>query len=140
MNITSTQITKSVNLETEADPDKKASDTMGMKHRVDFGVYVTYGSINVQPAEKTGFSAEDAEALKGALRTLFRNDATSARPDGSMEVVKLVWWEHNCPVGQYSAAKVHRSLRVTTDGTALPQVSVDEAAIPGLKYTLIDGE
>lgn len=140
VNITSTQITKSVNLETEADPDKKASDTMGMKHRVDFGVYVTYGSINVQPAEKTGFSAEDAEALKEALRTLFRNDATSARPDGSMEVVKLVWWEHNCPVGQYSAAKVHRSLRVTTDGTALPQVSVDEAAIPGLKYTLIDGE
>ena len=140
VNITSTQITKSVNLETEVDPDKKASDTMGMKHRVDFGVYVTYGSINVQPAEKTGFSAEDAEALKGALRTLFRNDATSARPDGSMEVVKLVWWEHNCPVGQYSAAKVHRSLRVTTDGTALPQVSVDEAAIPGLKYTLIDGE
>ena len=140
VNITSTQITKSVNLETEADPDKKASDTMGMKHRVDFGVYVTYGSINVQPAEKTGFSAEDAEALKEALRTLFRNDATSARPDGSMEVVKLVWWEHNCPVGQYSAAKVHRSLRVTTDGTAFPQVSVDETAIPGLKYTLIDGE
>ena len=140
VNITSTQITKSVNLETEADPDKKASDTMGMKHRVDFGVYVTYGSINVQPAEKTGFSAEDAEALKEALRTLFRNDATSARPDGSMEVVKLIWWEHNCPVGQYSAAKVHRSLRVTTDGTAFPQVSVDETAIPGLKYTLIDGE
>lgn len=140
VNITSTQITKSVNLETEADPDKKASDTMGMKHRVDFGVYVTYGSINVQPAEKTGFSAEDAEALKEALRTLFRNDATSARPDGSMEVVKLVWWEHNCPAGQYSAAKVHRSLRVATDGTAFPQVSVDEAAIPGLKYTLIDGE
>lgn len=140
VNITSTQITKSVNLETEADPDKKASDTMGMKHRVDFGVYVTYGSINVQPAEKTGFSAEDAEALKEALRTLFRNDATSARPDGSMEVVKLVWWEHNCPVGQYSAAKVHRSLRVATDGTAFPQVSVDETAIPGLKYTLIDGE
>lgn len=140
VNITSTQITKSVNLETEADPDKKASDTMGMKHRVDFGVYVTYGSINVQPAEKTGFSAEDAEALKEALRTLFRNDATSARPDGSMEVVKLVWWEHDCPAGQYSAAKVHRSLRVTADGTAFPQVSVDETAIPGLKYTLIDGE
>ena len=140
VNITSTQITKSVNLETEADPDKKAADTMGMKHRVDFGVYVTYGSINVQPAKKTGFSAEDAEALKEALRTLFRNDATSARPDGSMEVVKLVWWEHNCPAGQYSAAKVHRSLRVITDGTAFPQVSVDEAAIPGLKYTLIDGE
>ena len=138
VNITSTHITKSVS--NDGDGSKKSSDTMGMKHRVDFGVYVTYGSINVQPAEKTGFSADDAEALKEALRTLFRNDATSARPDGSMEVVKLVWWEHNCPAGQYSAAKVHRSLRVTTNGTAFPQVSVDETAIPGLKYTLIDGE
>ena len=140
VNITSTQITKSVNLETEADPDKKASDTMGMKHRVDFGVYVTYGSINVQPAEKTGFSAEDAEALKGALRTLFRNDATSARPDGSMEVVQLVWWTHNCANGQYSSAKVHRSLHITVGEDSAPVVSVDESAIPGLAYEQIDGE
>lgn len=60
-----------------------------MKHRVDRGVYVTYGSVNIQLAEKTGFSEEDAEALKEALRTLFRNDASAARPDGSMEVIKL---------------------------------------------------
>ena len=142
VNIVSTQITKSVNLETGADPDKKAADTMGMKHRVDYGVYTTYGSINVQPAGKTGFSQEDAEKLKEALITLFWNDATSARPDGSMEVVKLVWWEHNCPNGQYSAARVHRSLRVSNidDPNVLPTVAVDEAAIPGLKYTLFDGE
>lgn len=139
VNVTSTQITKSVNLETGSDPDKKGADTMGMKHRVDYGVYVTCGSINVQLAEKTGFTEEDAAALKEALRTLFRNDATSARPDGSMEVVKLVWWEHNCPCGQYSAARVHRSLRVS-DGEGFPQVTVDESAIPGLRYTLIDGE
>ncbi|MGN1074973.1 MAG: type I-C CRISPR-associated protein Cas7/Csd2 [Eubacteriales bacterium] len=139
--VTSTQITKSVNLETnEADPDRKTADTMGMKHRVDYGVYVTYGSINVQMAEKTGFGTEDALALQKALRTLFCNDASSARPDGSMEVVKLVWWEHNCPSGQYSAAKVHRSLRVATDGQNVPQISVDEASIPGLRYTIFDGE
>ena len=36
----SLQITKSVNLETEKNPDKKAADTMGMKHRVDKGIYV----------------------------------------------------------------------------------------------------
>lgn len=115
---------------------------MGMKHRVDYGVYTTFGSINVQPAGKTGFSQEDAKRLKEALITLFWNDATSARPDGSMEVVKLVWWAHNCPNGQYSAAKVHRSLRIGNidDPNVLPTVSVDEAAIPGLKYTLIDGE
>ena len=58
-----------------------------------------------------------------------------------MEVVKLVWWEHDCPCGQYSSAKVHRSLKLMDGGAdALPEVSVDEAAIPGLKYTLIDGE
>ena len=139
--VTSTQITKSVNLQTDAaDPDKKGRDTMGTKHRVDHGVYVTYGSINVQAAEKTGFSEEDALALKESLRTLFRNDATAARPDGSMEVAKLVWWEHNCPCGQYSAAKVHRSLHVTLDPSGFPQVSVDESATPGLHYTVIDGE
>ena len=143
VNIVSSQITKSVNLETEVNSNKiMASDRMGMKHRVHYGVYTAFGSINVQPASKTGFSEQDAEALKEALRTLFRNDATSARPDGSMEVVKLVWWEHNCPSGQYSSAKVHRSLRVNQpeDSSALPTVAVDESAICGLKYTMIDGE
>ena len=79
VSITSLQITKSVNLETDADPDKKGADTMGMKHRVDSGTYVAYGAINVQLAEKTGFSEEDAERIKEALRTLFVNDETSAR-------------------------------------------------------------
>lgn len=138
--IISTQITKSVNLETGADPNKKGADTMGMKHRVAFGVYKTFGSINVQTAQKTGFSQEDAELLKEALRTLFRNDATSARPDGSMEVIKLVWWKHNCASGQYSSAKVHRSLKVTCHGIDIPDVSVDTEQIPGLQYEVIDGE
>lgn len=109
VSITSTQITKSVNSETK---DKKGSDTMGMKYRVDSGVYVVRGSINPQLAEKTGFSDEDAEALKYALRTLFVNDSSSARPDGSMDVLEVVWWKHNSKIGQYSTAKVHNSLKV----------------------------
>ena len=44
---------------------------MGMKHRVDFGVYEMKGSINVQLAEKTGFTEEDAEKIKAVVRTLF---------------------------------------------------------------------
>ena len=103
------QITKSVNGTTG---EKKSSDTMGMKHRVAFGVYTTFGSINCQLAEKTGFTDEDAEIIKEALRTLFENDISSARPDGSMEVVRLYWWRHNCKSGQYSSAKVHRCLHV----------------------------
>lgn len=107
--ISSLQITKSVNGVSGA---KKSSDTMGMKHRVDFGVYTTFGSINCQLAEKTGFTQEDADLIKQAILTLFENDTSSARPDGSMEVIRLYWWEHNCKSGQYSSAKVHRCLHV----------------------------
>lgn len=111
VDIVDLQITKSTNSEPSKD-GKKSSDTMGTKHRVEFGLYVIKGSINHQLAQKTGFSDEDAEKIKEALRTLFENDASSARPDGSMEVRKLYWWRHNCPMGQYSSAKVHRSLVV----------------------------
>ena len=104
------QITKSVNGISTKD-GKKSEDTMGMKHFVRFGLYKIKGSINVQLAEKTGFTEEDSEVLKECLRTLFINDASSARPDGSMEVVKLYWFRHNCKDGQYSSARVHRSGR-----------------------------
>jgi len=109
VDIASIQITKSVNSVTG---DKRSSDTMGMKHTVPFGVYVFYGSISCQLAEKTGFTEEDAELIHKALTTLFENDSSSARPDGSMEVLKVCWWRHSCKTGQYPSAKVHRSLRV----------------------------
>lgn len=111
IDINSMQITKSVNSVTG---EKKGSDTMGMKHRVDFGLYLVKGSINVQLAEKTKFTTEDAEKIKVALQTLFENDASAARPDGSMAIEKLYWWEHNSKLGQYPSAKVHRSLQVTS--------------------------
>lgn len=103
------KITKSVNGKSTKD-GKKDSSTMGTKHFVRFGLYKIKGSINVQLAEKTGFTEEDAEVLKECLRTLFVNDASSARPEGSMEMVKFYWFRHNCKDGQYSSAKVHRSV------------------------------
>jgi len=108
VDIVSMQITKSVN--SEGGKEGKASDTMGMKHRVEFGLYVINGSINCQLAEKTGFSDEDAEKIKQALLTLFENDCSSARPDGSMEVCRLYWWKHEGKTPKYSSAKVHRQL------------------------------
>ena len=92
VDIISMQITKSVN--SEAGKESKASDTMGTKHRIGYAVYKVMGSVNVQLAEKTGFTQEDAEILKEALKTLFENDASSARPDGSMEVCQMYWWQH----------------------------------------------
>lgn len=129
------QITKSVNSET-TDTDKKSSDTMGMKYRVSGrAVYRTFGSISTQLAEKTGFSDEDAEKIKNALLTLFENDESSARPAGSMEVLKVVWFTHNSKYGQYSSAKVHRAVSVDPDGN----VAVDAESIPGLQYEILDG-
>lgn len=111
--VISMQITKSVN--SEAGKEGKASDTMGTKHRIGFGLYVVKGSVNVQLAEKTGFSQEDAEMLKQALITLFENDASSARPEGSMEVHRLYWWQHKEKTPAVSTAKIHKSVRITSD-------------------------
>lgn len=140
--ISSTQITKSVNGEDTKD-GKRSSDTMGMKHRVDHGVYVFYGSMNPQLAEKTGFSDKDAESIKEALRTLFRNDASSARPEGSMEVYKVYWWEHNSNNGQYSSAKVHRLIDVKVnkeDPKSIDDYTITLGDLPGLSCDPIDGE
>ena len=142
--IESIQITKSVNGEKKEKGESRSSDTMGMKHFVRFGLYEIKGSINVQLAEKTGFTDEDAETVKECLRTLFVNDASSARPDGSMEVVKLFWWKHNCKDGQYSSAKVHRSVKIALkDDNRVPQSMEDYAItlepLPGLEPEIIDG-
>jgi len=139
IDITSMQITKSVNSE----PGKeKGSDTMGMKHRVDFGVYVFYGSINTQLAEKTRFTNEDAEKIKQALVTLFENDSSSARPDGSMEVHKVYWWEHNSKLGQYSSAKVHRLIEIKSnveEPKTFEDYTIALSELADLRVEVIDG-
>ena len=139
--ISSTQITKSVS--GEGDGSKRGSDTMGMKHRVDHGVYVFYGSMNPQLAERTGFLDQDAEAIKEAVKTLFRNDASSARPEGSMEVYKVYWWEHNSKNGQYSSAKVHRLLKVeaaTEQPKSIEDYKITLGKLDGLRCEEIEGE
>lgn len=131
VSITSTQITKSVS--GDGDGSKKGSDTMGMKHRVDNAVYVAFGAMSPQLAEKTGFSDADAQTLKSILPKLFEGDASSARPEGSMAVEKVIWWQHNSKAGQYSSAKVHRSLNVNADG------SYQLAVLDNLTAEEIDG-
>ena len=141
VDINSMQITKSVNSEPG---DKKSSDTMGTKHLIEFGLYEIKGSINVQLAEKTGFSDADAEKIKECLRTLFINDCSSARPDGSMEVVKIFWWRHNNKIGQYSSAKIHASLEVRQKDEVAYPTSIDDydiklQTLDGITPEIIDG-
>ncbi|MGX6980004.1 type I-C CRISPR-associated protein Cas7/Csd2 [Vagococcus elongatus] len=141
IDINSMQITKSVNSVTG---DKKGSDTMGMKHFVDYGLYTFSGSINVQLAEKTGFTVEDSQLIKETLISLFENDSSSVRPDGSMEVNKVYWWEHSSKMGQYSSAKVHRSVDVDvkegiTNPKSIEDFNITIQELPGLVVEEIDG-
>ena len=141
VDIISMQITKSVN--SESGKESKASDTMGMKHRVSFGLYVIHGSINCQLAEKTGFSDEDAEKIKNALCTLFENDASSARPEGSMEVCRVYWWEHDCKTPKVSSAKIHRALQIKLkEGISSPHCfddyDISLTEIDGIKPEIIN--
>ncbi len=131
VSVTSIQITKSVS--GEGDGTKKGADTMGMKHRVDQATYVTFGSMNPQLSERTGFCHDDADIIKSVLPKLFESDASSARPEGSMAVEKVIWWKHNCKSGQYSSAKVHKTLTVN------PDASFELNSLDGLDPEIIEG-
>ncbi|MDU1864210.1 MAG: type I-C CRISPR-associated protein Cas7/Csd2 [Anaerococcus sp.] len=86
--------------------EKRSSDTMGSKNFIDYGVYLVQGSVNSFYSERTGFDEKDLEILKEALRTLFINDVSSARPDGSMEIKEIYWFTHSNKLGNVSSAKI----------------------------------
>ena len=58
---------------------------------------------------------EDADKLLSALKSLFVNDESAARPSGSMKIESVVWWKHNCKSGQYVSADVHESIEIKVE-------------------------
>ncbi len=76
---------------------------------------------------------QEGVRIERALPRLFENDASSARPEGSMEVLKVIWWKHHSKAGQYSSAKVHRTLTVKPDG------SIDLGNLDNLTPEIING-
>ena len=118
--IVTMDITKSTN--SESSDGKRDSDTIGKKSFVRFGLYRIAGSINTQLSESTGFGEQDAEVIKKCLQSLFDNDASAARPEGSMEVVKMYWFDHGCKDGRYPSGKVQRSVTAKLkDGVDVPR-------------------
>lgn len=122
------QITRSIN-GMESEVGKKSSDTMGNKHYIDFGVYKLTGSINCYFAEKTGFKNKDADVIKESLRTLFVNDMSSARPEGSMEVKKIFWFTHPNKLGVASSAKIHNLVQAEIKSDVDKATSYDDYII-----------
>ncbi|MBS6610794.1 MULTISPECIES: type I-C CRISPR-associated protein Cas7/Csd2 [Peptoniphilus] len=109
--VTTMQITKSISGMEPSAGKTRSADTMGTKHFVDYGIYVVNGSVNSYFAEKTGFNENDIETLKECIKTLFINDISSARPDGSMEVKDIFWFNHSSKVGDVSSGKIKELLR-----------------------------
>ena len=143
VDIVEMQITKSVNSEQSKNGTEKGSDTMGTKYFVSHGLYVIKGSISPFAAERTGFTNEDAEKLREALKTMFEGDETAARPAGSMEVKKIIWNVHDSKSGSCSSGKVFRALHVNVkEGVDTPKsyndydISIDK--IDGINTEVID--
>ncbi|UUX32771.1 type I-C CRISPR-associated protein Cas7/Csd2 [Fundicoccus culcitae] len=113
------QITRSIMGDT-------ASDTMGLKHYVEHGVYLLKGSINPFFAEKTGFTEEDANLIKEALRTLFINDSSAARPEGSMSVRDLYWIKHPGELGVKSSGQIFNSIEYNKELDSFGQFEYEE--------------
>lgn len=125
---TTMQITRSTNgMETKKESGR-SSDTMGSKHFVEQEVYVVYGSVNAYLSEKTGFDDKDLAVLKEALLTLFENDASSARPEGSMAIKDLFWFEHSNKLGNVSSANI-RELLTWTDTKDMVNVEYNDYQI-----------
>ena len=126
-------LTKSTNL--DSDERQKDSTTVGRRYMVDHGAYVAYGSVFPQLASLTGFSDADMQLLKECLATILENDASAARPSGSMGS-RLYWWEHDCPSGRKSSQHVHRSLHVQARDE-FPYYSCDPEDIPGVSLSVL---
>lgn len=76
--------------DSENTESSKGSDTMGMEHLVEFGVYKFNIHISKIMADKFGFSEEDYVLLLDCIKHMFDNDYSEARPAGSMEVLSIV--------------------------------------------------
>lgn len=118
INVSEIRIIKGANFEAKKDANGDdisgmSSDRMGVRNVVDFGLYVIKGSISPYQAERTGMTDQDAVILKEALIHLFDDDASSARPAGSMNVEQLYWWDHsaeNCKMPKVSPQQMYSSV------------------------------
>lgn len=137
--IVENQITKSCNgVEADGAKSQRSADTMGYQYRVPFAVYVTYGSINARMAQDTGLTEADAKNIHEALKTLFENDESSARPSGSMHVAQVIWWKHDTMDAVAPSGMVHRCL--TVDNLVASPKSLDDIMVTCKKLKGIDIE
>jgi CRISPR-associated protein Csd2 len=84
--------------------DIEKERTMGRKHIVPYGLYVSHGFISAPLAEKTDFNEEDLSLLWDALINMFEHDRSAAR--GMMSSRKLYIFKHDNKLGNAPAHKL----------------------------------
>ncbi len=107
---------------TEAEAEKQGGDnrTMGRKHTVPYGLYVSHGFVSSHLAAQTGFSEDDLKLLWESLANMFEHDRSAAR--GEMATRGLYIFKHDSQLGNSHAhslfARIQPKLK---DGVTVPR-------------------
>ena len=88
---------------TRAEAEKQEGDnrTMGRKHTIPYGLYISHGFISAHLADQTGFSETDLELLWQSLGQMFEHDRSAAR--GEMTTRGLYVFKHDNKLGNSPA-------------------------------------
>ncbi|OCS90993.1 type I-C CRISPR-associated protein Cas7/Csd2 [Caryophanon latum] len=122
---------------TKREAAKGQNDTMGGSSKfVNHGLYRFDVSVNMLKGEKNGVTEQDIKDLEYALQNLFINDASAARPAGSMNVVNVFKWQHSTKLGDIGSGDIFAALKVTPKPDTMPLcvddyvVELDPSALP----------
>jgi CRISPR-associated protein Csd2 len=108
--------------------DLEKERTMGRKHIVPYGLYVSHGFISAPLADKTDFSEEDLNLFWDALVSMFEHDRSAAR--GMMSSRKLFVFKHENKMGNAPAHKLFDLINITrVEGSNGPARSFKDYAV-----------
>lgn len=107
---------------TEAESEKQSGGnrTMGRKHTVPYGLYVTHGFVSSHLAAQTGFSDVDLNLLWESLTNMFEHDRSAAR--GEMATRGLYVFKHDSALGNAHAHSLFDRIQPRLkDGVTVPR-------------------
>jgi CRISPR-associated protein Csd2 len=122
---------------TRAESEKQEGDnrTMGRKHTVPYGLYVTHGFISAHLAQQTAFDKDDLDLLWKALSDMFEHDRSAAR--GEMTTRRLYVFKHSSKLGNAPAYSLFERIKIKRkDGISVPRdfydyaIDVDDSDLP----------
>ena len=109
--------------EKEAEKQDGGNRTMGRKATIPYGLYVCHGFISANLAQQTGFSEEDLELFREALKNMFDVDRSAAR--GLMSAQKLIVFKHDSILGNAPANKLFELVKVEKVCDGAPRSFID---------------